>query len=54
MSFLISKPLTAEQKKILENKTKPSAEEIQKATDDLFMYLLEKVAVLEAKEADKS
>ena len=51
MSFLIRKPLTEEQRKILENKTKPSAEEIQQATDELFLNLLLRVAELEAKEA---
>ena len=50
MSFMISRPLTAEQRKILENKAKPSAEDIRKASDDLFMYLLAKVAELETKE----
>lgn len=47
--MLIRQPLTEEQKKILLNKTKPSAEDIQAATDDLFMNLLSRVAELEAK-----
>ena len=51
MSLLIRKPVTAEQKKILEAKKKPSAEDVQKATDELFLNLLLRVAELEAKEA---
>ena len=50
MSFIIRKPLTEEQKKFLANKAKPSAEEVQKATDELFLNLLLRVAELEAKE----
>ena len=47
MSLIIKRPLTQEQKKILAAKQKPSAGEIQNAQDQLFMYLLEKVAELE-------
>ena len=50
MSALIRKPVTLEQQKILEAKKKPSAEDVQKATDDLFLNLLLRVAELEAKE----
>ena len=50
MSFIMTKPLTAEQKKILEGKTKPSAEDVQKATDELFLNLLLRVAELENKD----
>ena len=53
MSLIIKRPLTQEQKKILAAKQKPSAGEIQNAQDQLFMYLLEKVAELEQKEAQE-
>lgn len=47
---IIRKPLSEEQKKILADKEKPSAEEIQQAQDDLFMNLLTRVAELEDKQ----
>lgn len=47
---VIRKPLTEEQKEILKQKEKPSAEDVQQAQDQLFMYLLNKVAELEAKQ----
>lgn len=47
MSALIKRPVTAEQQKILEAKKKPSAEDVQKATNDLFLNLLLRVAELE-------
>ena len=47
--MIIKRPLTAEQLKLLENKSKPTQEDIQAAQDSLFMYLLEKVEELEKK-----
>ena len=48
MGKIFSRPLSSEQLEKLDAKSKPSAEDIQKAQDDLFMYLLEHVAALEA------
>lgn len=48
---IIRTPLTEAQKEILKNKEKPSAESVQQAQDQLFMYLLNKVAELEAKKS---
>ena len=48
MGKIFSRPLSPEQLEKLDAKSKPSAEDIQKAQDDLFMYLLERVAALEA------
>ena len=53
MSIVIKRPITPEQRKLLEAKTKPSTEEIQAAQDALFMYLLEKVSELEQKGAQQ-
>lgn len=39
-SVMLSRPLTLAEKKILEAKTKPSADDIQNATSDLFQGLL--------------
>ena len=50
MSTIIRRPLNSEDKKILDAKTKPTAEEIQRAADELFLNLLTRVAELEAKE----
>lgn len=48
MGKIFSRPLSTEQLEKLDAKTKPSAEDILKAQDDLFMFLLERVAALEA------
>ena len=40
MSFQFKKPLTREQKKLLEDKLKPSQEDIQAAQDSLFLSIL--------------
>lgn len=48
---IIRAPLTEAQKEILKNKEKPSAEDVQRAQDDLFMNLLTRVAELEAKKS---
>lgn len=47
--MLIKTPLTAEQK---ESMSKPSTEAINKAADDMIMFLLNRVAELEAKIGD--
>lgn len=44
---IIRRPISEPQKEILESKKKPSSEELQQAQDQLFMYLLNKVAELE-------
>lgn len=49
MSLIIRKPLSDEQKKLLEAKTRPSAEDILNAQDDLFMNILTRLAELETK-----
>ena len=49
MSYIVKRPLTDEDKKIIEGKSKPSAEDIQRASDELFMNLLLRVAELESK-----
>ena len=54
MSVVIKRPLNENDKKVLAAKTKPSAEDLQSAQDQLFMYLLGKVAELEQKEANKN
>lgn len=46
--MVIKRPLTLEQKKILENKSKPSQDDILAAQDDLFMYLMTRIAELES------
>ena len=46
--MIISKPLTPEQLKILDAKSKPSQEDILAAQDILFMNLLDRVALLES------
>lgn len=48
---IIRRPISEPQKEILESKKKPSAEDVQQAQDQLFMYLLNKVAELEAKQS---
>lgn len=48
---IIRRPISEPQKEILASKEKPSAEEVQQAQDNLFMYLLNKVAELEAKQS---
>ena len=54
MGALISRPLSAADRKILADKQKPSSDAVQKATDDLFLNLLLRVAELEKnKDADK-
>lgn len=45
--MIIRRPLSNEQRKILENKSKPAPEDIQSAQDSLFMYLIQKVDQLE-------
>lgn len=47
---IIRRPISEPQKEILAKKEKPSNEEVQQAQDQLFMYLLNKVAELEAKQ----
>ena len=47
---IIRKPITEPQKEILGKKEKPSDDDVQQAQDRLFMYLLNKVAELEAKQ----
>ncbi len=42
-------PLTQEQIAAIEARKQPSADDIRRAQDDLFMYLLNRVAELEAK-----
>jgi len=44
--MIIKRPLTPEQIKAM---SQPSQDDIRKAQDDLFMYLFNKVAELEAK-----
>lgn len=46
--MIIRRPLSNEQRKILENKSKPTPEDIQSAQDSLFMYLMQKVEQLES------
>ena len=46
--MIIRRPITQEQIKKMEARTKPTQEDIQEATDNLFMYLLRKVEELEA------
>lgn len=46
---IIRKPLSESQKETLKKKEKPSTEDVQQAQDQLFIYLLNKVAELEAK-----
>ena len=46
---IFTSPLTLEQEKLIEARKQPSAEDIRRAQDDLFMYLLTRVAELEAK-----
>ena len=45
--MIFTKPLTQEQRRELEQRTKPSTEQLQAAQDALFMNLLERVAQLE-------
>lgn len=47
MSLLVRKPLTDEQKERIVAKSKPSAEDIRRAQDDLFLNLMLRVAELE-------
>ena len=42
-------PLTQEQIAAIEARKQPSADDIRRAQDDLFMYLLTRVAELEEK-----
>ena len=49
MGIIIRRPLSDEQKKLLEAKTKPSAEDILNAQDDLFMNILTRLSELETK-----
>lgn len=46
MSVVINQPLTPEQREAI---SKPSADKIREAQDALFVYLLNRVAELEAK-----
>lgn len=48
-SVIFQRPLTAEEKKFLESKTKPSQDDIQAAQDDLFMNILLRLNNLESK-----
>lgn len=45
--MIIKRPLTEEQLKKISDKEKPSPQEILQAQDQLFMYLLQKVELLE-------
>ena len=49
MALIIRRPLSDEQKKILEAKSRPSAEDILNAQDDLFMNILTRLNELEMK-----
>lgn len=49
---IIKRPLTDEQKRKLSEREKPSQEDINAASDDLFMYLIEKINRLEEKGGD--
>lgn len=48
---IIRRPISDSQKETLKKKEKPSADDVQQAQDQLFMYLLNKVAELEAKKS---
>ena len=47
MSLLVRKPLTDSQREKIAARSKPSAEDIQRAQDDLFLNLMLRVAELE-------
>ena len=49
MSVAFKRPLTEEEKKILAAKLKPSAQDVQDATDNLFMNILLRLNEVEAK-----
>ena len=46
-----TRPITQEQLKAIEARKQPSPEDIQKAQDALFMYLLARVAELEKRDS---
>ncbi|MBE8949768.1 MAG: hypothetical protein SR3Q1_04120 [Quinella sp. 3Q1] len=46
--MIITRPLTPEQRKLLDDKSKPAQEDILAAQDALFMNLLTRVADLES------
>lgn len=48
--MIIKRPLTEEQIKKISDKEKPTPEDILTAQDALFMYLLERVALLEQRD----
>lgn len=48
--MIIKRPLTEEQLKKISEREKPSQEEILKAQDELFMYLIERLDALERKD----
>lgn len=47
MGKIFSRPISAEQQAKIDAKSKPSQEDIVKAQDDLFMYLMNRIAELE-------
>lgn len=53
-SVFIQRPLTADEKKFLESKTKPSQDDIQAAQDELFMNILLRLNELETKKEQPS
>ncbi|MBR0289852.1 MAG: hypothetical protein IJQ82_12825 [Selenomonadaceae bacterium] len=53
-SLIFQRPLTAEEKKFLESKTKPSQEDVQAAQDELFMNILLRLNELESKKEPES
>ena len=50
MSLIYQRPLTLEEKKFLESKTKPSQEDQAAAQDALFLNILLRLNELESKE----
>ena len=53
-SLIYQRPLTLEEKKILEAKTKPSADDVQAAQDNLFLNILLRLNDLETKKEQPS
>lgn len=49
MGYLVKRPLSEADKQLLAAKLKPSQDDIQHATDDLFMNLLTRLAEVEDK-----